>query len=127
MKKALKIIGIIIAIFAVLIGLVFYMTAALTRSADDFLDAIARDDLAGAYESTAFLFQESTDFDAFTEFVDEAHLAEVTDHFWSSRRISGAEGELQGPLTLENKGVVPARIKFVKEQGEWKILYINVR
>lgn len=127
MKKALKIIGIIAAVIAVLVGLVLVMTAGLTRSADAFLDAIARDDLAAAYESTAYLFRESTDFDAFTAFVDEAQLAEVTDHFWSSRRISGAEGELQGTFTLENRGVVPVRIKFVKEQGEWKILYVNVR
>lgn len=40
---------------------------------------------------------------------------------WSSRSVSGNSGELEGSIKTRSGGVIPLKVKLVRESGEWRV------
>lgn len=125
-KKILIILGIIIAVIALIIGLVFYLTKNLPQSADLFFNLIAQGKTSEAYQSTAKGFQAAMSQDAFDKFLKETNLSDFSGTSWSSRQIEDGRGYLEGTITLRNGEKIPLKIELVKENGVWKIFSLTI-
>ncbi len=125
MKKVLKVLGVLAIIGALAAVAGLYFTSGLGKSADEFFSKVKAKDYAGAYQLTSKEFQASTSQDQLIKFLNKSELANYVKGSWSSRKVSGSQGELEGSIETTGGGVVPIKITFVKEQDAWKILAIN--
>jgi hypothetical protein len=125
MTKILIGILIVIVIIAAIVAGVFYLTADATRSADRFFSLIRDGNVKDAYQSTAREFQAATSETQLMVFLKSSSIAEYQSATWTSRSISNNTGELEGSLKTKGGGVIPIKVKLVKEDGKWKILSIQ--
>lgn len=125
MKTFLKILLGFVVFVAVAVAAVFYFTRGLVDIADDFFLAIAEDRPEAAYALTSQAFKSSTTQDELLRYLASVKLMETTQTNWSSRYISGEQGEIKGTVETAADGTVPVTLVFVKDQGEWKILKID--
>lgn len=125
MKKLLKIVIGIVVVFVLGIATVFYFTAGMAKTADAFLEAVRKQDIAAARSYLSEDFKASTDETALKEFLSKGALLKFKKASWSNRQISGGRGELNGAVTTDTGGVVPLKLMFVKENDAWKIYAIQ--
>lgn len=125
MKKLLKIVVGIALVFALGFGAVLYFTAGMVDTATAFFEAVKKQDMVAARNHLSENFRASTDEGALKQFLTRSAILEFKEASWSSRQISGGQGELKGTVTTETGGVIPIRLTFVKEEGEWKIYNIQ--
>ena len=125
MKKVLIGILIGIVIIAVIIGVVFYLTADVTRAGDQFFALVRDGNAKGAYQSAAREFQASTSEEQFMAFLKNSLIVNCESAAWTSRSVSNNVGELEGSLKTKDGGVIPIKVKLVKEDGKWKLLSIE--
>jgi hypothetical protein len=125
MKKLLKIVIGIVAVFVLAIVAVFYLTSGMADAADEFFAAIKRQDIANARGFLSEDFKASTDETALKQFLTQGALLNFKETNWSNRQISGGRGELEGEVITETGGVVPLKLLFVKENNAWKIYGIQ--
>jgi len=125
MKKLLKIVIGIVVVFVAAVIAVFYMASGMTDTADKFFAAIRQQDIATARSYLSEDFKASTDEAALRDFLTRGALLKFKDTSWSNRQISGGRGELNGEVITETGGVVPLKMMFVKENGDWKIYGIQ--
>lgn len=125
MKKILVVIVVILAVIAAIVAAVFYLTADVTRAGDSFFTLIRNGNAADAYRATAKEFQAATSEAQFLAFLKSSSIADFESAAWTSRSISNNVGELEGSIKTKGGGVVPVKIKFVKEGGKWKLLSIE--
>jgi hypothetical protein len=125
MNKGVKI-GIAVAVIIVAgIASVFFLTSGMEKSADTFFNALKKNDLATARASLSEDFKAGTDENALKEFLSKGAILNFKQASWSNRQISGNRGQLDGSITTETGGVVPLKLMFVKENGDWKIYSIQ--
>lgn len=120
-KKIFLGIGIVAALVAVILGVVFYATSDFPKTANSFLSLVAQGNTAEAYRSTAREFQAGTSKQEFDQFLRATSLTEYETASWSSRSIENDRGTLEGTVTTKSGGKIPMRIEFIKEDGGWKI------
>lgn len=125
MKTWLKIVLGIVAFIGLAIAAVFYFTAGMTDTADDFFRAVKARDIAKARDYLTEDFKASTDEKALADFLSKSAILNFKESSWSNRQISGGRGELNGSITTETGGVIPIKMILVKEQGTWKIYAIQ--
>ena len=125
MGKALGCLAILVVVAGIVIFIVFYWTGDLTRAADQLFVLIRDGRAREAYQSTAREFQAATSEEEFLAFLKTSALGEYQSASWSSRSVSGNTGELNGSIQTSGGGVIPIRIKLVKEGGAWKVLAIE--
>lgn len=116
----------IVLFVGVIIGLVFYATSGITDTADEFFVAANEGNYDRAYSLTSQQLRRATNPDQLRAFIEDYGLDEVTDTSWGSRSINDERGELTGTLTTESGGSIPVEIDLVQENGQWKIVYVNV-
>ncbi|MCX6766748.1 MAG: DUF4864 domain-containing protein [Candidatus Moranbacteria bacterium] len=130
-KKKMKLwkkilLGVAVFILLVII-LAFYATSGIVKVAEKQLNLIASGDLKGAYALTSNDFQKSVSYDKFLAYVNNYEvLKNYKDHKFSSREINGDTGTIQGTLTAKDGTAAPVEYKFIKENGEWKILSVDL-
>ena len=125
MKKLLKIVIAIAVVFVLAVGAVFWMTSGLVGVADGFFTAIKAQNLTAARGFLSEDFKASTDEGALREFLTRSALLHYKEAHWSNRQITLGRGELNGAVQTDSGGVVPIKLIFVKEQGDWKIYAIQ--
>jgi Ca2+-binding EF-hand superfamily protein len=125
MKKLLIGLAIAVVLIAVIVAAVFYLTSGVTRAGDRFFTLIREGKAKDAYHSTAQEFRAATSEDQFLAFLKTSSIADYDSSVWSSRSISINVGQLEGSLKLRGGGIIPIKVKLVKEGGEWKILAIE--
>lgn len=125
MKKLLAVIGVLVVLAIIAVVLVFQFTSGLPTAVDEFFGKVKAKDFSAAYKLTAKEFQASTAQEQLSRFLTESELMNYAKASWSSRSISGNQGELEGSIETTNGGVVPLKVTLVKEQGAWKILSIK--
>ena len=106
---------------AALLAFVFWMTADLSRVADQFLTRIAANDFDGAMAMTTPDFRANTDRAALEAFVRRNGLAGYKSASWSSRSVNNNVGLLEGSLTVADGGVIPVTMNLVKGDDGWRI------
>jgi len=125
MKKFLVILLVLIVLIVVILTAVFFLTSGIAKSADQFFQAVKDNDLDAAYVQLSEDFKASTSREQFESFMRGTALINYKDASWSSRSISGKTGEVKGSVETADGGTIPVTIKFVKEQGKWKIQFIE--
>ena len=121
MKKILIGLGIVLVVAGAIIFVAFRLTGGLTRPTDEFFTLIRDGRAKDAYLSASREFQASASEDAFSTFLKESTIAGYESASWSSRSVSNNIGELEGSIKTGAGGVIPIKIKLVKEDGRWKI------
>jgi hypothetical protein len=125
MKKALMGCLVLVVIIVCIVAGVFYWTSDITRSGNRFFSLIRDGNAKDAYESTAREFQAQTSEAQFMDFLKNSSIADYQSAAWTSRSISNNTGELEGSLKTKAGGVIPIKVKFVKENGTWRVLSIH--
>ena len=125
MSRGVKIGIAIVVIIAAGIASVFLLTSGIEKRADAFFNAVKRHDIAKAHTYLSEDFKASTDESSLKEFLSKGAILNFKSASWSNRQISGNRGQLDGSITTESGGVVPLKLNFVKENGEWKIYSIQ--
>lgn len=125
MKKLLKIVIGLAAVFAAAIIAAFWFTSGMVNTATAFLEALKDEDFAAARVHLSEEFKAGTDEAELKQFLSETALLQYQEASWSSRQFSGGQGELEGAVTTKSGGVIPLSLTFVKENGDWKIFGIR--
>ena len=127
-KKWPKILGGIIAFILLAVGLAFYFTSGMVEVVEKQLAFLRHGNLKGAYDLTSKDFQKSTSLEQFQAFVKRyPSLAQNQGHTFTTRTTEGTTGTLKGTLTARDGAVTPVEFQLVKEQGEWRVLFIEMR
>jgi hypothetical protein len=126
MRRILQIVlvaaGALVALFGLLVAILFTSTSGLVRAADGFLAAVRAQDLAGASRFASEDFRASTSEDELRAFLERNRLSGIREARWSSRnRATGGRGTLEGVVATEDGRNVPLHVALVKEDGAWKV------
>lgn len=130
-SKIVKIIaivaGVIIVFVAGIIMLVFSMLSGVTGASGKFMDALKSGDAAAAYEMSAAGFKEQGTSEQFEVFVDNNEaLAEMDSYTLNSFKMENNYGSARGTITSKGGTVSPVLVELVNENGEWKVININL-
>lgn len=127
MSKAAQIIVIIAVIIAIIIGYGVYSTSQVTQVVEKQLNDIRENNPNKAYSYTSLDFQKATTLEDFKEFIEKnSDLKNNKAINFSSRSINHDVGYLRGSLTAKDGAVMPVEFKMVKENGEWRVLAIQL-
>ncbi|HET6628380.1 MAG TPA: hypothetical protein VFG91_01265 [Woeseiaceae bacterium] len=125
MQKLLKILIGIVAVFALAVAAVFYLTSGMVDTANTFFSALKNGDIATAHTYLSEEFKAGTDEAELKQFLTKSALLQFKEASWSNRQISGGRGELNGAVTTETGGIIPLKLTFITENGDWKIYAIQ--
>jgi len=121
MKKVLMGLVIVLVVIGAIILFVLTLTKGLPQSADQFFTLIREGKAKDAYLSASREFQASASEEDFAAFLKNSTIADYESATWSSRTISGKIGELEGSIKTRAGGIIPIKLKLIKEDGQWKI------
>lgn len=125
MKTLLKLVFGLITLLALLIPLVFFLTSGMVRQTNDFFKAVQANDMSNAESFLSQAFLEETSLEELNVFLDQTGLKDFERASWPNRSFENNLGEISGTITT-SKDSFPMTIKFIKENGKWKLLNINV-
>ena len=132
-KVVVTVFGLLIVGFGIFFTLVYTLTmlatAAITDTARDQLAALRAHDYAKAYSYTSKEFQQSTSLDQFEKFVKSyPALDNNKDSTFNNRAIDNTSGTgiIKGSIAGTDGSTTPIIYEFVKENGAWKIINIEV-
>lgn len=125
MNELVKILLGIVGIFVLAIVAIFFCTADMVTSANEFFTAIKNNDMNKAYTHLSEAFQASTSQFDLETYLKKNLIHKFKEASWESRSISGRRGKLIGSITTESGGVVPITLSFVKGENGWKIYSIQ--
>jgi hypothetical protein len=126
-KKLLIGFGGFAGVVAVIVMLVFMLTASLVETVERQLNALKRGNIDAAYAETSIAFREATNRERFETFVTKNKvLGTFKSYSFPSRSYNNNIGTVKGTLKTADGGVFPVRFQLVKENGAWKIRYIDL-
>ncbi len=125
MKIFLIIILVLVFLVLLILFFVFQLTGGITTTVDQFFKAVKEKDFSKAYSLTSQEFQAATSLEQLEKFLEGTALLDYQKASWSSRSVSGKQGDLEGSVTTSSGGTVPVKIALVKENDGWKILSIR--
>lgn len=125
MKKFLIFFFVLIVLVILIVAAVFLLTSGVTGTADDFFMAVKSGDMEAASVFLSEEFNAATSREEFEAFLKGTALVDYESASWSSRGVEGKTGFVEGSVTTADGGTIPISIKFVKENGKWRILSIE--
>jgi len=125
MKLAIKIIIGVVAVIGIALGAVFWFTSGMTDTANAFFTSVKTNDYDKARRYLAQEFRANTSSEALQKFLISSALDKFKEANWGNRSITSGQGELDGSIKTETGGTIPLKLKFVKEEGQWKIFAIH--
>jgi len=128
-KKLITGVGIFFAIiFATTVGGALLLTQPLVNATEEYLVLISQGRIDQAFQMTTGKVQAAVNFIEFEEANSESLLAKYVDVSWNHRSIEGASGELQGTLYTSDEvySEVGISVTLEKENGKWKIFYVEL-
>lgn len=130
-KKAILVIGAVLAWLLLFVGTIFiivlFLTSGLIYSINHQLNALKAGDIEKAYSYTAKDFQKVTSLPDFEKFINQyPSLKDNDDAFFNERIIENNMGFVKGTLTAKDGAKTPVEYRLIWEDGVWKILSIKV-
>ncbi len=126
MKKWMKVVlGVFVGMSA-LLGLVFWLTGGIAKTADDFFAAVQIDDMDAAYAMLSEDFQAGTSKEEVKSYITENTLDNVTETYWGSRSKSGDTGELKGTMTTADGSKIQLELSLIDSEAGWRINAIEM-
>lgn len=118
----LGVIAVVLFIF-----LILRVTGGPVEVANVQLDALRKGRIEKAYNYGSIDFKNSVSLARFKEFVKaNPSLTENRRASFNMRKIENNTAVISGTLESSEGAVTPIEYRFVKENGEWKILNINL-
>ena len=128
-KIAIGLGGFVVLVVAIVL-VVLRLTSPLTDVAEGFFADLRQGAVDSAYARASGPFRRATDIAAFRRFVEDQRLDAVQSTSWGARKIEGigdgATGKLEGTATSRDGSVRSLNLTFVKEEGAWRIQYLNL-
>lgn len=121
MKTVLKVLAGLVLVVALGLVAVFYFTAGLARTADDFFAAARAHDMKAAYTHLSKSLQHTTSEAELRTYLHKHGLDAVVATDWSSRSIQSGRGSLKGTVRTKDGGRIPVSLQLVKDDDGWKI------
>lgn len=116
-----------VILFLLLIAFVFMLTKGPAESAEAHFAALKSGSVELAYRQTSGVFQQNTSMVRYKQFLaDYPILSDVADTEFLERSVEIGLATLKGALIDSKGNRVPIRIKLIKEQGDWKILALDL-
>ena len=125
MKKIFKIFLGLVVVIALFIAGVFFLTSGMADTVNAFFTEINSGNFEKAKGYLSEEFKKATSDDQLKQFLAASSLKDYASASWNSRSFSGAQGEISGTVTTKTGGTLPVKVNLVKENGEWKILYLQ--
>lgn len=113
------------ALIGGIVGVIFYASSGVVDAGDQFFAAARKGDYEAAFALTSQDLRRDRTPAGLKEYMVASGLDQVTDTTWNSRSFENNSGKLAGSVTTKGGGVIPVTIDLVKEEGAWKISYIN--
>lgn len=114
-----------VALIGGIISVVFYATSGVVDAGNGFFEAARKGDYEAAYALTSEDLKRNRTVAGLKEYIETNGLNEVVDTTWNSRSFENNSGKLEGSVKTRSGGVIPVTIELVKENGDWKVTYIN--
>lgn len=130
-KKIMMWVGIIVSILiliaVIMVSIAFYATSGLITTIENQLTALRSDDIVKAYSYTSKDFQSATSLDDFKKFINRyPSLKNNEKASFTDREVKDHQGKVRGTLQSKDGAITPIEYRFIKEDGVWKILSIQV-
>ena len=118
---------IFILFITTIVSVAFWATSGPVKVVEEQLVYLRSGDLDAAYGLTSGDFQKMTSLARFRQFVaDYPSLAQNHQANFTSRKVENGIGYIEGSLTAVDGARTPVQYQLVKENSEWKILYIEM-
>lgn len=115
------------AIIVVIVIVVLSASSGAVEATRDHLTHLKNGDLEGAYAGTSGGFQSVTSLEQYRSFVSaNPALADVVSSSFDERSVENGVANIGGTITDSSGTERPFRAQLVKENGEWKILGIDL-
>lgn len=115
----------LVTLVAGVIIIVVNLTNGMVEAANNFFDAAKQQQTAKARGYLSEAFQANTNQQNLRHYLSDNSLLNYETANWNSRSIENNRGKLEGTISTTTGGNIPIRIRFVKEQGLWKIYSIQ--
>lgn len=126
-KALLLIFGIFFVFLVSIFMLTYFATSGLTDVARAQLDAIRAHDYSKAYSYTSSQFQQVTTEEEFEQFVQaQPAMLDSKNSSFYNREIENDRGMISGTIEGKDGEALPVVYYFIKEEGVWKILSIEL-
>lgn len=130
-KESLLLAGSVMAWLAVFMSsvaaVIMYATSSLVTVVDNQLTALQKGQIEKAYSFTSTEFQKNISIDRFKNFVSQfPALINNASSTFSERKMENTTGRLVGVLTAKDGTKTPVAYRLVQENGQWKILDIQI-
>ncbi|MEF2146194.1 MAG: hypothetical protein V3573_12180 [Desulfovibrionaceae bacterium] len=103
------------------------LTTGMTESADSFFQSVREGRFETAYNYLSKGFRQTVSPEELQAFLRRGALDRYQTSAWTSRNYSGDTGELEGTIYSVEGAVTPLSLTFVREEGEWRIHFIDAR
>lgn len=120
MKKIGKMILGIVVVVGLIIGVVFFFTRDLGKTADQFLSEIKAGKIDTAYTYLSSSFQK-TEQSVLLSYLKKHKLDQYHSSIWNSRGITGTRGRVTGTVKTTDGSEIPVTVIFYSEGEKWKI------
>lgn len=130
-KKIMTIFAVLIVLFygffISMVAAVVLSTNALTNVARSQLDALRSNNIDKAYSYTTKDFQNETSLTTFKKFAEQNKLENNEGVVFVDRKIENDKGDIKGILKFKNGSNAEIEYSLKKEDGQWKILEMDVK
>lgn len=104
-----------------LAGLMLFGPGGVSGAAEPFFEALARRDFVAAAAQRTQRFQQAVPQEDFERFLSDSKLGLYASGVWSGWQSVNEDGRLDGRITTATGEVLPMRVSFRKEGGEWRV------
>ena len=117
-----------VVILAVFFGAIIWLTQPLAALADDYFVHISQGEFDQAYQLMSTNVHALDTRDEFYALFQEPVLQQYKSSTWTNRTIEGNTGYIQGVIKTSDpcNPKMNATMNFIKEDGQWKINYLEL-
>ena len=119
-----KVLGGFILLIVLAVGLAFYLTAGMTKTAETFFKEVAAKQYDQAYALTSADFKKVVSKEQMIAFLKQNGLDSFQSASWGNRSAEGNRGVIEGSI-ITSAGAIPLTIKMVKAGDSWQIYSID--
>jgi TM2 domain-containing membrane protein YozV len=114
--------------FASLFLVIWMFVGGLAVVAQEQLAALRTGDYEKAYSYTSSDFKKEISLSDFTQFINaNPALKNNISASFPEREVNNNVGIIRGTLTFSDGKTIPIEIQFIKEEGNWKIIYLYLK
>lgn len=127
MTRLLALFALLSAIALAMLLVVNNLTSGMPESANSFFQTVREGRFDTAYNYLSRGFRNTVSPEELRAFLRRGSLDRYMTSAWTSRSYNGDSGELEGTIYADDGSVTPLALSFVREEGEWRIHFIDAQ